>query len=447
MQCLRNVGSRIARTVKGFTHGVAWIPCILICVFGLSSWLAINGMWAELPVIVPVLPEGNRLPSILIITTQIANVGPLIYICISSVSSYVKKKRVNLEIPAVFVIILLGIITCVLLAIFWDYTSVLFNKRRSVPLIVLSFFLALVDCTSTLVYIPYMERFPEKYISALFIGESFGALFPSLLALIQGSYEADNNSTNSSFANNIFIKTTDNNTSSSYNGLLFSVDLYFVFLAVMTVVSGGGFVLLNWLPSCRKWMVYDTRLLYKEKIHHHHHTSRDSSPLGIVNSEPSSIENSNTFENSPLILTPQNSRQFAFKEVIGRVKISPRTKEIISLTDLFVQIMWLNFLSNGAVPAVSIFVFQPYGNNTYHLATNLGIAAGPIAGLITMFLPCLSRWLTIVWTLISSVFNVAVIVLAAMAPRLPMVGSNWGNFIVVSNHNLVRLCTCFLEPL
>ena len=417
METIRN---RVGRTFRQiYTLVASWIPSILVCLFGLSSWLAINGLWAEMPALVPVLPEGERLPSMVVIITQVSNIGPIVYLLTSSVTSYVKKKRVDLEIPAVFIIILLGVVTCVLLAIFWDQTSFLFNKTRSVPLLVLSFFLALVDCTSTLVYIPYMERFPDKYISALFMGEGFGALFPSLVALIQGSYD-----TNSTVNDN-------NSTSSSDNGLLFGVDVFFVLLAMMTLISGGAFVLLNWLPSCRRLMV--RRLSLADKFHPYYPPSRDSSPLGCV-SEPSSSENSNIFENSPLILTQRSSKQFTFKEAIERVKISPRIKELVSLTDLFIQIFWLNLLTNGAIPTVSVYVFLPYGNSTYHLATNLGIAANPIAAFIAMFLPCVSRFFTVIWTLVSSIFGVAIIVLAGLAPQhLPLVGSNWGSFIVVSD--------------
>lgn len=439
-ESLRNLGDWIGRSSTRLCNagGVAWIPCILICLFGLSSWVAINGMWSEMPALVPVLPEGYHLPSILVLIVQFANVGPLVYAVTNIVASHVKKNKVDLEIPTVIVIVILGIVTCVLLSIFWDHTGVLFNKERSVPLLVLSFFLSLVDCTSTVVYIPYMERFPEKYISALFVGEGFGALLPSLLALIQGSYNGGNdniNGTNSSFISGNFSTVTETNHSD--NGLLFSVDLFFVFLAMMTAISGGAFVLLNWLPICKRLMVRRRSVLLQDKFNHY--TSGDSSPLGYGSSEPSSYENSNNYcnaENSPLVLTSRNSKQFNFKEAIDSIKISPRIKELISLTDLFVQIAWLNLLTNGAIPAISVFVFQPYGNRTYNLAANLGIAANPIAAFIAMFLPCVSRYFTILWTIISSMFGIAIIVLAALAPqKLPMVGSNWGSFIVVSNFN------------
>ena len=435
---IESIRNQIGRTCRQFVYprGVTWILCILICLFGLSSWVAINGVWAEMPALVPVLPEGDRLPSMIVIIAQFANVGPLIYLLVSIATNCVKKKRVNLEVPAVFVIVSFGIVICVLLAIFWDHTSVLFNKTRSIPLLVLSFCLALVDCTSTVVYIPYMERFPDKFISALFMGEGFGALFPSLVALVQGSYNggSDNSTNTETLTASGNQSTLSDKASSSNDGLLFSVDVFFVLLAIMTCVSGVAFALLNWLPVCRRSMV--RRLSLTDKFHPLS-GSRNSSPLSYVNSEPNSSENSNIFsdiENSPLILTPQSKKQFTFKEFIERVKISPRVKEMFSLTDMFIQIGWLNLLSNGAIPAVSVFVFQPYGNSTYHLAANLGIGSSPIAALIAMFLPCVSRYSMVLWTLVSSAFGATIIILAALAPgKLPLVDTNWGSFIIVSD--------------
>ena len=38
-----------------------------------------NGLWVELPVLVPALPEGWTLPSYLSVIVQIANLGPISY--------------------------------------------------------------------------------------------------------------------------------------------------------------------------------------------------------------------------------------------------------------------------------------------------------------------------------------------------------------------------------
>ena len=61
-----------------FGHRVIVID-ILAILFGISSWICINGMWVELPVLVNSLPEGWNLPSYLSIIVQLANIGPISY--------------------------------------------------------------------------------------------------------------------------------------------------------------------------------------------------------------------------------------------------------------------------------------------------------------------------------------------------------------------------------
>uniref|UniRef100_A0A674JU70 Riboflavin transporter n=1 Tax=Terrapene triunguis TaxID=2587831 RepID=A0A674JU70_9SAUR len=56
---------------------MALVVHVLACLLGTGSWVAINGMWVELPLIVPQVPEGWYLPSYLTVLIQFANVGPL----------------------------------------------------------------------------------------------------------------------------------------------------------------------------------------------------------------------------------------------------------------------------------------------------------------------------------------------------------------------------------
>ena len=51
----------------------------LAIAFGTASWISINGLWVELPLLVNELPESWSLASYLSIIVQIANVGPLLY--------------------------------------------------------------------------------------------------------------------------------------------------------------------------------------------------------------------------------------------------------------------------------------------------------------------------------------------------------------------------------
>ena len=58
--------------------------------------------------------------------------------------------------------------------------------RSSVWLISLTAVLAFVDCTSSVVYIPYMANFLPQYMSALYLGEGMSSLVPGLVGLAQG---------------------------------------------------------------------------------------------------------------------------------------------------------------------------------------------------------------------------------------------------------------------
>ena len=55
-----------------------WLD-VAVCVFGISSWISINGLWIELPVLVAALPESWSLASYLSIICQLANLGPITY--------------------------------------------------------------------------------------------------------------------------------------------------------------------------------------------------------------------------------------------------------------------------------------------------------------------------------------------------------------------------------
>lgn len=55
---------------------MAFLIHLLVCTFGMGSWVAINGLWVELPLLVAELPEGWYLPSYLTVIIQLANDAP-----------------------------------------------------------------------------------------------------------------------------------------------------------------------------------------------------------------------------------------------------------------------------------------------------------------------------------------------------------------------------------
>ena len=57
--------------VKDFLRNRVILVDLLAILFGISSWISINGLWVELPLLVQTLPEGWALPSYLSIIVQV----------------------------------------------------------------------------------------------------------------------------------------------------------------------------------------------------------------------------------------------------------------------------------------------------------------------------------------------------------------------------------------
>ncbi|VDP86381.1 unnamed protein product [Echinostoma caproni] len=49
----------------------SWTSALCVSLYGLGSWITVNGLWVELPVLVNVLPEGWNLPAYLSILIQV----------------------------------------------------------------------------------------------------------------------------------------------------------------------------------------------------------------------------------------------------------------------------------------------------------------------------------------------------------------------------------------
>ena len=135
----------------------------------------------ELPLFIQKLPEGWALPSQFVMMMALGNIGPLSYII--TVKLCPNKVR---EWPFILVIISVGCIMCVCLIFVWDKIAYIAAEERSVGLLTTVAIFSIVDCTSTVVYIPYWASFKSQYITAYYIGEGLGSLIPGLLGLAQG---------------------------------------------------------------------------------------------------------------------------------------------------------------------------------------------------------------------------------------------------------------------
>ncbi len=60
-----------------------------------------------------------------------------------------------------------GLVASILLIFFWDEQATIGGESHSVVLFILVFFLSLVDCTSSVLFLPFMAMF--KYVRTILI--------------------------------------------------------------------------------------------------------------------------------------------------------------------------------------------------------------------------------------------------------------------------------------
>jgi hypothetical protein len=159
------------------------IVYVLVVLFGLGTWTNLAGVWIELPIIVPVLPESWQLPAKLALLINSANIFP---IAIVFASLIFKLNTASVEIPVNFVILCISITFAFAFAYLWDKTAYLFNTKQSVYLMLLCFFTAIADCISSTTFIPFLHRYEPMYLNAYFTGEALTALLPAMFGVAQG---------------------------------------------------------------------------------------------------------------------------------------------------------------------------------------------------------------------------------------------------------------------
>ncbi len=350
----------------------------LLCVFGVGSWVAVNGLWAEISILTRTLPECNCLPAVLVVVIQLANIGPLLY---TVTNLYVQKRGYSvyrLEVIVVFVLVTVGLLSCVALAVFWDRVTLVGGSEHSVSLIVISLFLASVDCTSSVVFLPFLKHFPSQYVSALYIGEGLSGVLPSLTALSQG-----------------FANSSSCSTDPSELGLNFSPNVFFALLASLMLLCGIAFLLLNTLPQVRAIMTANPSI----------NTST------IITEEQVTLVNTQLPKRRGLLMTCVS---------VLRAHVT-----------IYFCLGLINFLTNGALSAISAFALSPYGNEVYHTAINLALLATPILSAVYLLLPHKSPVFTAVLTSLATLLGVYILMAALMDPP-PLHNLVVGKVLIVS---------------
>lgn len=377
---------------------------ILVILYGIGSWIETNGLWVELPILVHEAPEGWSLPSYIAVIAQIGNLGPLFFILTNKWT----KKRFN-EKHGTYIIVVLGIAGCIVLIIFWKKTAFVMGAERSVGLLASVLLLVFTDCTSSVVFLPYMSMFKPEYVSALFIGEGLSGMLPALVALVQNVGE--------NVCLNVTVNSTTNETRllPQYIQPKFPVEHFFVFLFLMLCVCGTAFALLNHLPYCRR--EYVQQAASKTKLSLLHLSSADDSLLDKSESRQSTL------------YSPVASGDVEDSERKSQKHIPLSRMQYVFL--LFLTGL-INVLSNGIILSVCSYSTLPYGDSVYHLSTTLMSIINPCACVAAFFLSVKSVQIITSVTVLGAALSSYILFIAAYSPMPPLAGQDIGGILIVS---------------
>lgn len=336
---------------------------VLACLFGIGSWVAINGMWVELPLIVHEIPEHWYLPSYLTVIIQLANVGPLFITLMHHFRPGALDER-----PVIYTIVVLGILATFLLAFLWKHTLFVGNNPHSVALLSLSFLLSVVDCTSSVTFLPFMMRLQPRYLTTYFVGEGLSGLIPALVALIQGVgvVQCKNATANANLSIVNYTEGTSGELEAHYQPANFSVQVFFLFLSIMMAMCLGAFVMLNYYPA----VVQEHKC--EKYLGNAKHQEKADISLTLQN---------HPAEQTPMLEHPEGPTNKP------RSTFGKGTYNRVEVVFIFVVLAWVNALTNAVLPSVQSYSCLPYGNQAYHLATAMAAVANPVACFIAMFFP------------------------------------------------------------
>ncbi|XP_070494260.1 solute carrier family 52, riboflavin transporter, member 3-A-like [Chironomus tepperi] len=351
---------------------------VLAVFFGIGSWIGINSLWVQLPLLVNVLPEFWNLASYLVIIIQIANIGPLAY-------TLTQKYCPIADNIIIYALLAIGVISGGLIPFFYDITVYFLSTDRSLVFFIFTFCFALVGCTSSVLFMPYFGRFRGIYLITYLIGEGLSGLVPSILGLIQG------------VGGNAQCKVIDDDIVPFYPLPRFSTQTFFLIIFSLLVASLLAFILLDRLKSVRD--EYANVKILNGNNYQYDDTSMTSDPA------PKEIES---------------------------VDLST-----INYRCLLVYIGILCMFVNAIVPSIMPFSTLPYGNVTYHLAITLSLMANPIACFIAMFVKKNSVNHIFIISIIFVPFLSYAITTAVLSPAPPLTENTFGEFLVITSWTLV----------
>ena len=179
---------------------------------------------------------------------QVANIGPITYGLLRHCLATPPPQHAS-----IVAVLGVGVAASLGLVLAWDLTSIIAGQQRSTGLFVSVFLLSLVDCTSSVLFLPYMASFKQTYLNSYLIGEGMSGFVPAIAALAQGV------SGNPQCVNGTVVPVLDQARFPTADFFVFlmvrivmiTMMMMMLLLQVMMVLSLTAFLLLHYLPSLR----------------------------------------------------------------------------------------------------------------------------------------------------------------------------------------------------
>jgi hypothetical protein len=204
----------------------------LFFLMGSTSWMLVNAIFLELPILMLQLPESYQLSYYLALSVQFGNIMLLVYLvigwlrnrCSSSSSSWCHRSKIStnssrhhfIEQIAVPFIIMTGVVMTLLIAFLWNFTQ----AHHSISLWILTAGAGAIGALSNLSFWSYAATYVPFCLVGLSTGMGCSSVVPAVLAAIQQPGVVDR----------------------------FSVSIYFIVVALWISLGLVAFFLLNYLP-------------------------------------------------------------------------------------------------------------------------------------------------------------------------------------------------------
>lgn len=394
---------------------------VLAIVFGTGSWVAVNGIWVELPILVEKLPEGWNLPSYMTIICQIGNVGAIAYGLLHG-----RWPRIVNETSATILMMIIGVLACYLLTFLWDWTLAFGGASHSVSFFALVFFVSLVDCTSSVVFLPFMGTFRDIYLPSYFIGEGLSGFLPSVVGLAQGV---------GGNAQCVNVSSADAGSNATWSieevtpQPTFSVTVFFFFLCAMMVASFAAFLILRFVSIAPSERVSPQDVADAGQAYSSSSAICDSaSGSSAASQEAVDIHGSSDYLSRYGAVFREKRSSYVAKRLYCYDLDRPWHWTYFYL--LFIQ-TWVSFFQNGVLLSVQSYSCLPYGNVAYHLTVTLSNIAAPLAFFAAFFVPVHNTLILTVETIISTLIGSYILVLAVLSPDPPLRDATPGVVLVV----------------